>query len=414
MRSVIAGIAGGEIPVIGWVNPSSYEYGKDAPARVPAEEVRRRYLEYKECGFNTVFCMNDPIGANDDVVREVLTICEEIGLGCLLIDAKSYMRELTFDRLGEINDEYGGFSSFKGLMAFDEPGASHFGAIAVNRERFAKVFPDKLFYVNLLPNYATDEQLGVSDYDLYLSSYAETVRPSFISYDNYPFIHFSKGILNNDKYFLNLSAARRVSLANDVPFMIFAEVTAFVKYAHIPNAAEIAWQVNTALCYGAKGIQYFTYGMPANTSETFSGAILARDGSRTASYEAVKNVNAHLQAVGKYLFRAKSSGVILVGEPPLNEFGDRLTVPERDLVQRSGALEAVRGGNVLVGCFESEGKEMYYLVNDDLGGACATVLGFSSPVKVTVVRDSVVYSPDVSDNYEFVTSTGEGVLIIIE
>ncbi|MBQ7164698.1 MAG: beta-galactosidase [Clostridia bacterium] len=417
MKSVIFGIAGGEMPVIGWVNPSSYSFenrNADTAERVPREELKRRYLEYKECGFNTVFCMNDPIGANDDAVKEILEVCEEEGLGCLLIDAQTYMRELTEARLEEIKSIYGKFASFKGIMAFDEPNVTHFPSIAENYRRFAKVFPDKLFYVNLLPNYATDEQLAVSDYDEYISRFSETVGLDFLSYDNYPFVHFSKGILNNDKYFRNLSAVRKYSLKKDVPFMVFTEVTAFIKYAHIPNKNEIAWQVNTALCYGAKGIQYFTYGLPANTSETFSGGIIARDGSRTASYEAVKEINSALQSVGKYLFGAKSIGIIRIGDPPLNEFGEKVTVPEADIISPRNALKSVAGGNVLVGCFDSGGKEMYYLVNNDLNRGCVTTFKFNSRVRITVVRNAAEETPEPSDTFEFITQTGEGVLIILE
>ena len=283
----------GVMPIIGWVNPSVNTYMTAAAdrKRVSHEELYRRYEEYRGAGFNMVFCMGTAVGASDDgLVEEILEICEKLELGCLLIDAQTYSRPFTEKRLQELYDFASKYASFKGLMVYDEPNVSAFPTLAQNYVMFRKYFPDKLFYVNLLPNYATDEQLGTDNYAKYVAEYAKMVKQGYLSYDHYPFIHFEIGIVNNDKYFKNLSVIRRQSLQSRVPFMVFVEVTAFVSHAHIPNREEIFWQVNTALAYGARGIQYFTYGMPEDTSETFSGAVIARDGTRTASYDAVREI----------------------------------------------------------------------------------------------------------------------------
>ncbi len=67
---------------------------------------------------------------------------------------------------------------------------------------------------------------------------------------------------------------------------------------------------NTALTYGAKGIQYFTGVLPSNGAETFTGAMFDRDGNRTDVYDYVKKANTQVKAVDEVLMCAKSKGII--------------------------------------------------------------------------------------------------------
>ena len=252
MKHILSNItlSGGKFPIIGWVNPSSYPYEtskEDRNIPVPYEVLKERYSEYKHAGFNMVFCMRDPISSNDEVVKNILKVCDELDLGCLLIDGESYARAVSEERLAYIKDYAEGYKSFKGLMIFDEPTAVHFQTIGDNFDKFIKIFPDKLFYVNMLPNYATDEQLGTANFDEYVDRFVAETKVNFLTYDHYPFIHFSYGIVNNNKYFTNLSAVSEKARKENLPFMVFIQTTAFVKNAHIPNREEIMWQVNTAM-----------------------------------------------------------------------------------------------------------------------------------------------------------------------
>ena len=407
----------GVMPIIGWVNPSVNTYMTAAAdrKRVSHEELYRRYEEYRGAGFNMVFCMGTAVGASDDgLVEEILEICDKLELGCLLIDAQTYSRPFTEKRLQELYDFASKYASFKGLMVYDEPNVSAFPTLAQNYVMFRKYFPDKLFYVNLLPNYATDEQLGTDNYAKYVAEYAKMVKQGYLSYDHYPFIHFEIGIVNNDKYFKNLSVIRRQSLQSRVPFMVFVEVTAFVSHAHIPNREEIFWQVNTALAYGARGIQYFTYGMPEDTSETFSGAVIARDGTRTASYDAVREINAHLAEVSGILARCRNTGVIFTGIAPMNEFGKTITIPREDLITSYGRLSYVRSGNVLTGCFDCEGSEVYYVANNDFCNYSEVELEFSQSVVLRMRRGGKKREVIVDRIFRLILNAGEGVLLQIK
>lgn len=405
---------GSKMPILGWVNPSPYPFfatGEATAAPVDYDELYRRYQEYRDAGFTTVFAMGTPLGTDDKLTGDILNICDSLGLGCLLIDGESYARPLTDERLAAIKEFVKPYPAFKGLMAYDEPNRAQFEMIAGNYKRFKKHFPDKLFYVNLLPNYATDEQLGTSDYATYVSEFAEKTKLNYLTYDNYPFVHFQSGIVNNDKYFKNLSVVRRQSLISRIPFMVFVEVTAFIRYTHIPNREELLWQINTALAYGAKGFQYFTYAMPKDTQESFSGAIIARDGTRTAAYDAAREVNAQIHAVSAVLSSCRSVGVIQTGTTPLNELGNHITLPKNDLIDSYGCLQYVRGGNTLTGCFDCDGYEAFYLVNNDFNSYSEVELEFSGSVTLRLVQNAQSREVIVDKFFRLVLNAGEGILL---
>jgi hypothetical protein len=85
-----------------------------------------------------------------------------------------------------------------------------------------------------------------------------------------------------------------------------------------PNEAELFWQVNVSLAYGAKGIQYFTYWTPNdNATVTFGEAVVSKDGRLTALYDYAKRVNSYLRVVGNALLPLTSESVVHANEHPL-------------------------------------------------------------------------------------------------
>jgi hypothetical protein len=48
-----------------------------------------------------------------------------------------------------------------------------------------------------------------------------------------------------------------------------------------PDEAEIFWEINVALAYGVKGIQYFTYWTPSDPDVELKNALITRDGAQT-------------------------------------------------------------------------------------------------------------------------------------
>ena len=55
--------------------------------------------------------------------------------------------------------------------------------VAALRERD----PAHVAFINLLPNYATPQQLGTPTYDAHVRRFIEQVKPPLVSYDHYTF-----------------------------------------------------------------------------------------------------------------------------------------------------------------------------------------------------------------------------------
>lgn len=72
-------------------------------------------------------------------------------------------------------------------MITDEPNTGEFAALKVAAERYKKLLPDKMFYLNLFPVGATTAQLGCGTYKEYLSEY-EKLGLDYVCYDYYPLV----------------------------------------------------------------------------------------------------------------------------------------------------------------------------------------------------------------------------------
>lgn len=195
-------------------------------------------------------------------------------------------------------------ASFAGLSLYDEPAADRFDtlrrAVAIVRE----LAPDKLPYINLFPS--TDPA--------YPADFANVVAPSLISYDRYPLLTSS----DDAGYFRNFVNVRDVALQHGIPAWIYIQTLGYTNH-RTPTATELRWQVNMALAYGYKGIQYFTYWTPDPArGEGFQPALITVDGHRTERYAAAQEINVGwLAPVGRELKPLTSEAVVHANESPL-------------------------------------------------------------------------------------------------
>lgn len=201
----------------------------------------------------------------------------------------------------------------------DEPGAAAFPAlgrlVAYLRERD----PAHLAYINLLPTYASNAQLGIPGgvteaYTGHLRQYVQTVRPALLSYDHYQFTNTG----DQPHYFLNLALMRDQALQSALPFMNIVQASAWgptplasPQGPRVPNPDEMRYLVYTTLAYGAQGISYYVYCFPQHL-----GGITTADGSPTPLYGALKTLNPEFVHIAKELQPLKSLGVFHGGMHP--------------------------------------------------------------------------------------------------
>ena len=221
--------------------------------------------------------------------------------------------------LGALIERVRKHPAFYAYHLFDEPPAKDFPGLARIVGYLREMDPAHLAYINLLPTYASNEQLGtkgakVEAYTEHLRQYVDVVRPSLLSYDHYQFANSG----DSTDYFLNLALIRERALAAGLPFMNIVQaaswgptLNASPHSPRVPTPDEMRFLVYSTVAYGAQGISYYVYCFPDH-----QGGIAHADGTPTPLYHALKTLNREFVAIAKELQPLKSHGVFHAGMLP--------------------------------------------------------------------------------------------------
>jgi hypothetical protein len=230
--------------------------------------------------------------------------------------------------------------------------------------------PGRIPFINILPNYATAEQLGAANYDDYVEKFASVCKPSIISYDNYSLL--DDGTLR-DGYFQNLESVRRVALKHKIPFWNVVLAVGHMSY-RVPNQADFAFQAYTTLASGGRGIVYFMYLNP--TVGNYRGAPIDQFGHQTPTWLAMQHVNLQVLNLAPVMLKLTSDRVYHIGAVPHDCDG-----PAKDSLVKS-----IAGGDFLVGDFTHEdGRRYVMVVNKDVKRSHYVDIAFNRDVKRAMV-----------------------------
>ncbi|RKP58305.1 hypothetical protein D7Z26_02060 [Cohnella endophytica] len=341
----------------------------------PAHEVSvERYKEIRDAGFTFVIGFRE-IEHGEEAVIKALDCAQANGLKYLVSDPR--VKNLDVTELSAMEPLVSLFSShpaYLGHLFFDEPGADQFDRLATLARSYESHAPDGLAYVNLLPDYASAQQLGTETYADHVERFLLTFKPKVLSYDYYP-LRMNGSI--KATYFANLWTISEACRLHQVPFWLFIQALSYNGTHREPNEAEIRWQVNMSLAFGAKGIQYFTYWTPEPANgETFEKALIGKDGSKTLTYWNVQNVNREVASVGPILQSLQSEGLLVSGEA--------LAGVEHTL-QSFGPVTALEGDPAIAGCFSSGNQpHALFVVNRDYTQPADSVIVFNDNRRLTI------------------------------
>ncbi len=261
-----------------------------------------------------------------------------------------------------------------GYYMIDEPGASMFPYLKKWKDAWSKNAPNALAYINLFPNYANfEEQLNAENYEDYLEKYVATVKPDFISYDNYS---IQSDLTVHEDYYKNLAAVRDIALKNDIPFWNIVASMKFFDYAK-PTYSSLCFGLYTTLAYGGKGITYFKYLNP--TTGDFRFAPVDPFGNKTPTWSLLQNVNLQMHAIGKVYSKLKSIHVFHYTDSDRHSHG----------LESSNFIASIESGeDLLVGEFEDEAKKPYVIiVNKSLTKSQYLQLTFKEPGTVYQINN---------------------------
>ena len=287
----------GQIPILAWYS-------------IPPEQTSMtRYLELKESGithnlsfFNDTETMSGALDTAWKAGIKMIVYCPEL-------------KSATEETVKRFMDH----PAVAGYMLRDEPNRSDFPELAEWAKKIRKTDDNHYCYLNLFPNYATEEQLGTKTYQEHVDLFVREVPVQFISFDHYPVL----GDSLRANWYENLEIISEAARKAAKPFWAFALSVAHGKYP-VPTIAQLRLQVFSDLAYGAQGIQYFTYWTPFDTTWKFNNGPVTLDGKRTVVYDRIREVNKEIESLSNVFLGAKvisvsHTGLIPQGTRPLTE-----------------------------------------------------------------------------------------------
>ena len=306
-----------------------------------------RFLQMKEAGFN----INMTAYENNFQAEQALDAAHKAGVKILLLTPE-LIHETTKTVL-----RFRDHPALFGYFVSDEPGATHFAAVAQKVNEIRALDPHRPCYVNLYPNYAESDQLESSSYSDYLKEYERQIDVSFISFDHYP-------VVNNTirpEWFANLELIRKTAILQNKRFWGFANATVFGPYQQ-PTLAGLRLQVFANLLYGAQGIQYFSYWTlndAAWRKNHFGHSIVDALGEPTVTFNVVRTVNQELQQFAKVFMGGTIEAVYHTDN---NLPQQTLRVPRR----LYGATQISTLGSAIVAQIRNKGIIYTSILNKDL------------------------------------------------
>ena len=252
-------------------------YGKYIEKHNVTVDVKTAYDDLKNANFNTLIQTESQLNREDNEVT--LTMFRELHERKMsflfrdnnIVGNMNIVTQKSEEELIEyFKKEYiplTKYSSFAGIHYIDEPGWKDWKRAAEIKHAFKTVFPDKLFFLNLLqvyaPNWAFPNgpiympnewwwEEPSSDYIKYYDSYLAEANPEVFSYDYYPFRYEFPYLFG--QYFLQLHLGYKYSKKANIPLVCFVQNGVWDTTGRIPNENELRWQVNTSLAYNTKGL----------------------------------------------------------------------------------------------------------------------------------------------------------------
>ena len=431
-----------EMPILGYMAmPPANAADGGAESYNPSFITKSNFQTYKDAGFNILSGLYEREPFSPAEVRKALELCQELDLAYFLNDVsyrcdskggtdpaptEEYFRQIMQDEWYLYED------NFAGITVKDEPAAADFDGMARVNKVLNELTDGKSVYATLFPAYVETGRLYLEDepedeweaYRKYVTEYIEKVQPSMIPYNCYAFMkqgatlentygdpgQLSYARNNLTDYFTSLSLFREMSQKYDLPFWVTVIAYNHRNPQHMTEK-EIAWTVNSSLAYGAKGMQYYTYwshldGNPENWDSHKKRGLVTANGTPHDTYYQIKRINENIKTVDDVLMAATSKGVIQFGK-------NILPLVQNDVLYSYELLNNISGGDSFVGCFDLNGKAVYYIVNNSINAGRQTFKAeFLEKVNVRLTNSEGVTM--VSDTYSAAFNLSGGQAILLE
>lgn len=401
------------------------------------------YKEMQELGINLLISPPAYLESRESLERH-LTLADKYHMVAYVPYSAKYLPE-TREQMEEVHKAMSPHPSFVGMTHRDELTYGEIWAdyLPVIREFKKTEYAEKYdYYFNGNPFWARVLSpkffCGVT-YAAYLKSYVDKkcLGCNFLSTDFYPFI--GDDTLMPHNYFKQLAIQRDVAYKNGVPFWMYIQCGSISESKDLSertsSEAAFRWNVNVALAYGVKGIEWFTltysnfgknnwwkfYNENGGNKEI---ADSLADGSKSALYNRHKNYEHNrwydyavraakqIQAVDEVLMNSYNAGVMQYGESPYK-------VIKNGRIDGNSwyELQGVSGeANLLIGCFEYDGRTALYVVNNSYVEGekeSGATLSFDGNYRYRIIQRAETRY-ETGEKISLTLLEGEGVLIVLE
>lgn len=305
---------------------------------------------------------------------------DKFGLGYYV----SHYDWLTDDTAAQVAQmgNYGNYTAVLGSHIIDEPTTdiNDYYSIA----SYLNKYTNTNAFMNLVPE--DNATVGGDDYSTYWDNYITNVTPKVLSVDDYPFNDSAdEGVANAIGYFTSLATIREKA-GTSIPFWYYVQAGGDFKGSWEstnadlqPTAEETYWNVNTALAFGAKGIEWYPLIQPTSyatatdgTTDYEKNGLIGADATsvtdiaeaKTDFYDTAVQANKQIEAVDEVLMKASSKGIIATGGYAASQttgLTGMMEVSGTDKLDSIGTDDTTYGA--LIGCFDYKDTEAYYVVN---------------------------------------------------
>ena len=375
---------------------------------------------YKSCGFNTYFLDLNYFGNGNDGFDlnkyfDMVKTVGQKGMDVLIHGGSSFYNGIDFSE----------YDNIAGFVIMDEPSADQFDSVYENSVTWINNGKqDHLFYINLFPSYASSS-LGVypgggkSAYENYVDLYYDKVLSKVkgkkqIGFDHYPLKKRSGTYYLSDTYLYDMmTVAQTAKKAKADTFSNCVQAFSDGETRLPETAAEISFQLYTALAFGVNAFEVFIY-MPS----ALYGAML-KDGKPTATWYAVQEALKTIDAFDEIYMNFTWNGVetFFGTSNPEDAYTAHFDYISKNVIDLPGIKEATCTQDTVIGGFNDKfGNNGYMIVNytDPMNNKFDKVeIEFENVKKVAVYKEGIETKYSISGNkLSFTLIPGEGAFVI--
>lgn len=416
------------MPICGFYGPYAAGYSIDGHS-LPNWYTDEIFSLVAESGINMFTYSSTDYQNYPDLVYKMLELGEKHNIGITVVDSlintPNKEDPITLEELGTQIAKYCDYPAFCGVHVVDEPRSKFYKPLD-NGEKDVGLFAPVFQKLNELGIWAYGNLNPLwfeKDYDGYckmLEEYCEKCDPSYLSYDHYVW----DGGRTKRSFFQNMDVIREYAEKYEIPFWAFVQAGGQWNDSRLffdseelhPTEGQMRWSANTALAYGAKGIQYFPVLQPSHFAYAKTdrmdfqrNGIIGAAGNKTQWWYYAKSINQHIKAVDAVLMNAVNKGVIVTGKKAVADCSGLEFIMEEASWRE---LKEVQG-NTMIGCFNYEGNTALYVVNYEEAYAQKVTLRLQDTYKVEITQKGVSKKVS-SSTLKLDLEAGEGVLIVFE